>query len=151
MTTNKYDSLAEEAFHLKHPNLISLHADYPAVFKDDTGFLFNARSDFYDRSTKTYIEFKSHQLNTKATHAIAWEKWLAQQPYLTSSNKTLKMCENQWCHSMVKQSIVQRTLAKQDIKMIIVFKDGTRITTNNSNRMKLLNLNWKYESDYFAN
>lgn len=149
--TEQYDSKAEEAFHLKHPDLISLHSDYPAVFTDDTGFLFNARSDFYDRASQTYIEFKSHQLNTKETHNIAWEKWVAQQPYLNSRNRTLKMCENQWCHSMIKQSIVQHTLAKQCLKMIVVFKDGTRITTINKNRMKLLNLNWKYESDYFAN
>lgn len=149
MTNTKYDSKAEADFHSNHPELISCHNFYPSVFFDDWNEMFKAKSDFYDRSTQTYIELKSHQLNTKETRTIALEKWEAQQPYITKHNKTLKMCENQWGHSLYKQAIVQHTLAKQKIRMVVLFKNGTKITTRSKNLMKLNGLTWFMESDYF--
>lgn len=145
----KYDSLAEEEFHARHPELIHHTNNYSCWFKDGSGATWRAKPDFWDPSAQCYIEFKCHQLNSKLTKLEAEQKLQA----VTEFKKKYYLIDklnNAWNHSYVKQSIVQRTLRENGINMIVIFSDKTKLSPQFKNKMKLIGLHWEYESAYFS-
>lgn len=148
--TAAYDSIEEQNFHIRNPHLRQLNDQhFNNWFTDTDGVAFKAMPDFFDDSTKTYIEFKCHQLNTKQTKSDSESRLQKIQDfkgYLPNND----LLNNGWNHSMYKQAIVQQTLALNGEKMIVVFKDNTKLTTRNKNLMTKIGLEWLYESEYYG-
>lgn len=151
MTAKKYDSKAERAFHDRHPHLISLQNEYyRSSFTDLNGDVFRAKPDFFDPNFGdggAYIEFKCHQLNTKETRSDSHEAENKIFSYKGSLPLVDKL-KNSWNHSLYKQAIVQQTLDRIDVQMIVVFDKDTKISTQNKNKMKEVGLLWIMENDY---
>ncbi len=141
----KYDSKEEELFHQRHPNLIQC-ADKPYnfTFYDEQGTSFKAYPDFYSEELKCYIEFKCHQLNNKPDKNTADDHHQRQISF--KGRDCIKyQLDNSWNHSLFKQAKVQSSLASLDIKILVVFKDGTKLTPQSINKMKAVGLVWFYE------
>jgi hypothetical protein len=143
----QYDSNEEEQFHQRHPELI-LCSDKPYnyTFYDNEGSPFRAYPDFYSEKLGCYIEFKCHQLNNKKTKS---EADLAHQKQISFKGRdcTKYQLDHGWNHSLHKQTKVQSSLDSLGIKMIIVFKTGTKLTTQAINKMNANGLKWYREED----
>lgn len=148
MTTNKYDSLAEHAFHKRHPELVMVKGTFQNEFHDGTQ-TFQACPDFWDPSAQCYIEFKCHQLNNHLTKSEAAQK-LQSAIEFKGHELLIDKLKHGWNHSYIKQSIVQRALAEKGIHLVLVFADKTKLSTQSKNRMKLAGLKWQYETAYFS-
>lgn len=143
----EYDSEQEELFHQRHPHLIQC-ADtfYHYTFYDADGSPFQAKPDFYHPTLECWIEFKCHQLNNKKTKQLADESHQKQINY--KGRDCIKyQLDNGWNHSLFKQAKVQSSLKAMGKLMIVIFKDGTKLTTTSKNKMKQQGLEWIYESD----
>ena len=144
-----YDSVAEYSFHQRNQHLhLITDKPYKYTFYDDTGIAFKAYPDFW-HSPNTAIEFKDCQLNTQTDKLTAKSKLKKVQEF-KGKKLLIDQLKYDWNHSMYKQSKVQSTLASLGFKMLVVFSDSTKITVNNRNKMDKLNLQWCFESDYFA-
>ena len=144
-----FDSDAEQAFQNRHPDITADHDYYPCTFFDADNIQFSAKKDFYDEATATYIEFKSHQLNTKKTQAESIHAYDKSVSFVSARGMDLFRLETQWCHSLYKQKLVQSSLEAVGIKMVVVFAKGTKLTTTSKNKMTREGLTWFYEEDYF--
>lgn len=144
----EYDSKAEASFHANFPHLKSARNEfYKQAFSDSSGDVFRAKPDFYCERTATYIELKAHQLNTKRTRGESHQAEGAIfrfKGYIPLIDKL----KHSWNHSIYKQLAVQQTLAKYGIKMIVVFKEGVKLSTQSINKMNSLGLVWMREEDY---
>ncbi len=54
-----------------------------------------------------------------------------------------------WNHSLHKQAKVQSSLKSLGIEMMVLFKKGTKLTTQAINKMNDNGLNWVLEEDLF--
>lgn len=48
---------------------------------------------------------------------------------------------------MYKQATVQNSLSSLGFEMLVVFSDKTKLSTQNKNKMKSLDLEWCYQKD----
>ena len=147
---NIYDSVAESTFHSKHSHLnLITDSFYNHNFTDESGITFKAKPDFYDPDTNTYIEFKSHQLNTKPTKLKAKSDLQRVVDY-KGKELLIDKLKHDWNHSLYKQAAVQQTLSVNNSKMVVIFSDNTKLSTQSKNKMCSLGLEWFYEADYFC-
>ncbi|EOG9060647.1 hypothetical protein ACLK5F_001398 [Vibrio fluvialis] len=143
----QYDSKEEELFHQRHPELILCSGKpYNYTFFDDEGSSFRAYPDFYSETLDCYIEFKSHQLNNKKTKSAA-EKSHQKQINFKGRDCTKYQLDHGWNHSLYKQAKVQSSLKSLGINMIVVFKDGIKLTIQAINKMNANGLKWYREED----
>lgn len=138
-----YDSKIEQHYHQQHSHLERQQDFLPAVFIDSNGVVFNAKADFYDPITDTYIEVKNYQLNNYKTKRDCSnrEQLLKQRRggYLTK----LEQLKTGWNHSLIKQQIVQQTLALLGIKYLVVFyRLSDPLTKQAINKMNNIGLNY---------
>ena len=142
-----YDSKEEELFHERNPFLIQSNKILPFTFYDDNAQTFNAKGDFYHSHSNTVIEFKSHQLNTSKTQVDAETKYNKS----FSRDCLYKKLNTAWNHSVFKQAKVCRHITEQtEYDFLLVFKDGTKLSTHAKNKMTREGLNWSYESEYLG-
>lgn len=143
----EYDSTEEELFHQRHPHLIQCSDNfYSYTFHDIDGAPFKAKPDFYHPELECWIEFKCHQLNNKKTKQLADESHQKQINY-KGRDCTKYQLDHAWNHSLFKQAKVQSSLRAVNKRMIVVFKDGTKLTTTSINKMKQQGIEWIFESD----
>lgn len=139
-----YDSKEEELFHERNPFLIQSNKILPFTFYDDNAQAFNAKGDFYHSDSNTIIEFKAHQLNTSKTQLDAETKYNKS----FSKDGLHKQLKFAWNHSVFKQAAVCRCVTEQtEFNFLLVFKDGTKLSSRAKNKMSTEQLNWCYESE----
>lgn len=150
-----FDSTAEQLFSDRHPNLVRDNSYLPCIFTEinvDEGATkpktFNAKADFRDLDTRTIIEFKCRQLNYMKTQKQADKQFTERSKF--SKNTAFINLECGWNHSVYKHAAVAKMLKELGYKYLIIFTDDTTLTTQARNKMKSLDIQWCYESDYFA-
>ncbi|EMF7387761.1 hypothetical protein ACEV85_02780 [Vibrio parahaemolyticus] len=144
-----YDSKEEEQFHQRHPELILCSGKpYNFTFYDNEGTPFRAYPDFYSEKLGCYIEFKCHQLNNKLDKRSAEAAHQKQINYMGYDCLKYQL-DYGWNHSLHKQAKVQSSLKSLGIEMMVLFKKGTKLTTQAINKMNDNGLNWVLEEDLF--
>ncbi|MCY9871809.1 hypothetical protein [Vibrio barjaei] len=144
---NGYDSKEECLFHLNNQYLKSIQdKPYKTTFYDEDGTPFKAYPDFWHAESQTAIEYKAHQLNTCKTKADSQQKLDNQQEFRGKVTFFDKLKWG-WNHSLYKQAKVQNSLESLGHKMLVVFADETKLSTQNKNKMAKANLTWCWESE----
>lgn len=147
-----YDSILERTFHEQFPSLVYHENNlkhYPFTFYDSDGVAFKASPDFYCEERNIVIELKGFKLNNVATKKVSLEKLASQEKYngtLTNYHKLLYAFN----HSLYKQAAVNRTIrgSNYQYNFLLVFVDGTKLTTQSKNRMKEQQIDWCFASDW---
>lgn len=144
-----YDSTEEYYFHQRNPHLIQCTNDfYKYTFHDANGSPFRAKPDFYHPELQCWIEFKCHRLNNKETKQESDYAYNQQAPHKrTPKGLDFLRLEVGWNHSLHKQAKVQSALKAMGKRMIVVFKDGTKMG-HSVKKMKQQGLEWFYEEDF---
>ena len=139
-----FDSKEESEFFYRNDSVLTLCSDsyFPCTFKDSNNETFRARPDFMYNGI--YIEYKSHQLNTSSSRLDAITKWENQQHWIAPRHRAYNKLKIDWNHSVYKQGIVARAYPDN---FLLVFKEGTKLSTQSKNRMKEQEITWCYEPE----
>lgn len=144
---NGYESLAECKFHINNPYLqIISNKPYKTTFYDEDGSPFKAYPDFWHPETQTAIEFKDYKLNTHKTKQASTERCKQIEDFKGKLTRFDKL-NNGFNHSMYKQAKVQSSLQSLGHNMLVVFSDTTKLSTQNKNLMKKIDLTWCWEHE----
>lgn len=138
----QFDSQEEKLLFQQYPGILeaSQNEFFPKNFKDSNGHTFRAKLDFTYKA-KIFIEYKSHQLNNSRTQDHARKLYDQQLTYVQSTH-FLKL-RVAWNHSRFKQGIIARAYPG---RFLLVFKDGTELSTQAVNGMDHENIRWCYEA-----
>lgn len=136
-----YDSKEEKQFHQRNSFLNTSHDFFSTTFKDSEGVIFGAKPDFI-YNDQVYIEFKCQQLNNHETKAKA-ESRIANQ-ISHGKNEHFAKLQHGFNHSVFKQGIVA---AAYPDRFLLVFKDGTKMSTQAKNKLTANGVPWCYESE----
>jgi len=148
----KYDSILEREFHEQFPDLIYQEDNLkhlPFTFYDSDGVSFKASPDFYFKQRNIVIELKGHQLNTIKSKKDSTEK----MHYHRSRFRELTpyhQLKYGFNHSLFKQGAVNRTLrlSNYQYQFLLVFADGTELTTQAKTKLTEEKVDWCFASDW---
>jgi hypothetical protein len=149
----KYDSTLERKFHEQFPDLVYHENNlkhYPFTFYDSEGTPFNASPDFYCSERNIVIELKGKQLNTAKTKYKSDAEILNKRRRFGDKYLTFYQLKHGFNHSLYKQGTVNRTIraSNYQYQFLLVFTDGTKITTNSINKMKAEKIDWCFASEW---
>jgi hypothetical protein len=115
---------AKASFRLAPLGILPHDVAYPVTFKDRTGATFTARSDFRHERSGVMFEFKASNLNSKttiATAAKAEARVMRDEAlgFLNPRNRTFRLLDAQWNHSLYKQAAVVASLSPASVVLVL--------------------------------
>jgi hypothetical protein len=121
-----HDSAAEAqaSFRLAPLGIVPCTDSYPIIFKDRAGASFSARSDFKHELSGVLFEFKASNLNSKTTIATAAKAEAKVRRdealgFVGPRNRTFKLLDAQWNHSLYKQAAVVAALTPARVVLVL--------------------------------
>jgi hypothetical protein len=125
--THQSAAEAEASFCLAPLGILPYDFAYPVTFTDSQGATFSARSDFRHEASGVLFEFKASNLNSKttvATAAKAEAKVIRDEAFgfVASRNRTFRLLDAQWNHSLYKQAAVVAALSPA--RVVLVLKEA---------------------------